>query len=46
VDGKEKFDIYKEADVENYNDVGVNAAEELLQNEEAKKIIYAIRNAK
>jgi hydroxymethylbilane synthase len=46
VDGKEKFDIYKEADVENYNDVGVNAAEELLHNEEAKKIIYVIRNAK
>jgi hydroxymethylbilane synthase len=46
VDGKEKFDIYKEADVENYNDVGVNAAEGLLQNGEAKKIIYAIRNAK
>ena len=46
VDGKEKFDIYKEADVENYNDVGVNAAEELLQNKEAKKIIYDIRNAK
>ena len=45
VDGKEKFDIYKEADVENYNDVGVNAAEELLQNKEAKKIICDIRNA-
>jgi hydroxymethylbilane synthase len=46
VDGKEKFDIYKEVDVENYNDIGVNAAEELLQNKEAKKIIYDIRNAK
>jgi len=46
VNGKEKFDIYKEAYVENYNDVGVNAAEELLQNKEAKKIIYDIRNAK
>ena len=46
VDGKEKFDIYKEVDVENYNDLGVNAAEELLNNEEAKKIIYDIRNAK
>lgn len=46
VDGKEKFDIYKEADVENYNDVGVNAAEELLQNKDAKKIICDIRNAK
>lgn len=46
VNGKEKFDIYKEADVANYTDVGVNAAEELLQNEDAKKIIYDIRNAK
>ena len=46
VNGKEKFDIYKEAYVENYNDVGVNAAEELLQNKEAKRIIYDIRNAK
>jgi hydroxymethylbilane synthase len=46
VNGKEKFDVKKEADAENYNDLGVNAAEELLQNEEAKKIIYGIRNAK
>lgn len=46
VDGKEKFDIYKEAEVKNYNDLGVNAAEELLKNERAREIIYEIRNAK
>ena len=46
VDGKEKFDIYKEAEVKNYNDVGVDAAEELLKNERAREIIYEIRNAK
>jgi len=46
VNGKGKLDVKKEADAENYNDLGVNAAEELLQNEEAKKIIYGIRNAK
>ena len=46
MDGKEKFDIYKEAEVKNYNDLGVNAAEELLKNERAREIIYEIRNAK
>lgn len=45
-DGKEKFDIRKEAPVKNSHNLGVSAAEELLQNEKAKKIIYDIRNAK
>lgn len=45
-DGKEMFDIHKEIDIENADDLGIISAEELLQNEEAKKIIYDIRNAK
>lgn len=46
VDGKEKYDIQKEAYIESCNDLGVNAAEELMQNESARQIIYEIRNAK
>ena len=46
VDGKEKFDIKKEVLIGNADDLGKISAEELLQNEEAKKIIYDIRNAK
>ncbi|HXR83448.1 MAG TPA: hydroxymethylbilane synthase [Hanamia sp.] len=46
VDGKEKFDIRKEVAIENYMNLGIIAAEELLQNDAAKKIIYSIRNAK
>ena len=45
-DGKEMFDIHKEIDIENADDLGIISAKELLQNEEAKKIIYSIRNAK
>jgi hydroxymethylbilane synthase len=46
VDGKEKFEITKEVSVENKNDLGVIAANEILQNEKAKQVIYEIRNAK
>jgi len=46
VEGKEKFDITKEVAIENADDLGTNSAEELLENKEAKKIIYEIRNAK
>ena len=46
VEGKEKFDITKEVAIENADDLGTNSAEELLENKEAKKIIYGIRNAK
>jgi len=46
VDGKETFDIQKEVAIENCNNLGVIAGEELMQNKEAKKIIYGIRNAK
>ena len=45
-DGKEMSDIHKEIDIENAGDLGIISAKELLQNEEAKKIIYSIRNAK
>jgi hydroxymethylbilane synthase len=46
VDGKEKFEVNKEVSIENKNDVGANAANEILQNERARQIIYEIRNAK
>jgi hydroxymethylbilane synthase len=46
VDGKQKFEISKEVDNENAGDLGAICGEELLQNTEAKKIIYDIRNAK
>jgi hydroxymethylbilane synthase len=46
VDGKEKFEVNKEVPIENKNDLGVNAANEILQNERAGQIIYEIRNAK
>lgn len=46
VDGKEKFEIRKEVAVEDSNDLGIISGEELLQNDDAKKIIYEIRNAK
>jgi hydroxymethylbilane synthase len=46
IDGKEKFDIHQEMDIKNAGNLGIISAEELLQNEEAKKIIYSIRNAK
>ena len=46
VDGKEKFDISKEVPIENADDLGIVSGEELLENDEAKKTIYSIRNAK
>ncbi len=46
VDGKEKFDVKKEVLMENKNDLGVTAANEILQNERARRIIYEIRNGK
>jgi hydroxymethylbilane synthase len=46
VDGKEKFDISKEVPIENADDLGTVAGEELLQNEKARQIIFEIRNAK
>jgi len=45
-DGKQKLEIRKEAPVKNSNNLGVIAANEILQNDEAQQIIFAIRNAK
>ncbi|MEO9144633.1 MAG: hydroxymethylbilane synthase [Ginsengibacter sp.] len=45
VDGKKKFEIAKEASVKNSYDLGMNAANELLQNTEVKQTLYDIRNA-
>lgn len=46
VDGKQKFETAKEMAVAKDNDLGVAAANELLLNRKAQKIIYDIRNAK
>ena len=46
IDGKRKFEITKEIPVVNSNDLGIVSGKELLQNDEAKEIIYEIRNAK
>lgn len=46
IDGKQKFEITKEASVENKTDLGIISANEILQNEKAKQIIFEIRNAK
>lgn len=45
-DGKQKTTIKKNISIKNYNDSGLAAADELLQNKEAQKIISDIRNAK
>lgn len=44
-DGKKKIEIEKEVKIESSEDLGTVAANELLRNEEAKQIIYSIRNA-
>ena len=46
VDGKQKVEIQKNIPVKNSNGSGIKAADELLQNEEAKQITNGIRNAK
>ena len=46
IDGKEKYEIQKEALKVNSNDLGEIAAKELLENTEVKKILYEIRNEK
>ena len=45
-DGKQKIDVEKEASMEDSFDLGVSAAEDLLKNESAIKILEEIRNAK
>jgi hydroxymethylbilane synthase len=46
VAGKQKFEIHKEVSLENKNRLGEIAANEILENEKAKQVIYEIRNAK
>jgi hydroxymethylbilane synthase len=46
VDGKEKFDIHKEIPLENKNELGAIAANEILKNKRAGEIICQIRNGK
>lgn len=46
VDGMKKFDIEKKNSLKNSNSLGTEAANELLKNEEVKKIIQGIRNEK
>jgi hydroxymethylbilane synthase len=45
-DGKEKIDIEKEVSIKNSNNLGIVAAEELLQQSSAANIITEIKNAK
>jgi hydroxymethylbilane synthase len=45
IDGKQKFDIEKIVPLKNSADIGLQAANELLENEEVKQILFNIRNA-
>ncbi|HUS02706.1 MAG TPA: hydroxymethylbilane synthase [Chitinophagaceae bacterium] len=45
-DGKEIIEIEKESSLENSQQLGVNAANEILKDTRAQKIIYTIRNEK
>jgi len=43
-DGKHKIEVKKTASIPNSDELGKVAAKELLNNEEAQKIIYRLRN--
>lgn len=45
-DGKKKIEIEKTVSVKDRDESGIAAADELLKNEEARQLIYGIRNAK
>lgn len=45
-DGKKKIDVKKMVAIEKSDGIGIIAADELLKNEDAQKIIYGIQNAK
>jgi len=45
-DGKQKLKVEKEADIENASELGIIAGKEILENEQARKIISEIRNGK
>ena len=46
VDGKEKIEIEKETSIKDSEQLGINAANEILNDTKAQKIIQAIRNEK
>lgn len=46
VDGRQKFETEKRVLLNEANDLGIMAANELLQNEDAKKVIFEIRDGK
>ncbi len=46
VDGKQKFEIEKEASTKDANDLGIKAGKQILENEQARKIISEIKNGK
>ena len=43
-DGKQKFEIEKTVSLKNSADIGLQAARELMENEEVKQILFNIRN--
>jgi hydroxymethylbilane synthase len=45
-DGKKKFDVEKMIPVAKSDGIGIIAANELLKNDDAQKVIYGIQNAK
>ena len=46
VDGKEKIEIIKESSIKDTENSGISAANELLKDTQAQKIIHSIRNEK
>ena len=46
VDGKQKLEVEKESDIENAAGLGITAGKEILENEQARKIICEIKNGK
>jgi hydroxymethylbilane synthase len=44
--GKQKLEIEKEVSIENAKDLGVTAGKQILENEQARKIISEIKNGK
>jgi hydroxymethylbilane synthase len=46
VDGKEKLEVEKEAAIEDALELGISAGKEVLENEQARKIISEIKNGK
>jgi len=45
-DGKQKLDVEKQVSLENSDQLGITAGKEILENEQARKIISEIKNGK